>query len=232
MNKLLLVLISLLPEVLTIKFTKLYVDFKIKKHAKLNINGLENLENDYKRPYLFVCNHLSNSDGLILNKVLKDEKVIFVAGKKLESNSMTNLGFKTVRTIPISPNSADKSAIKNVINAVKEGNSILIFPEGTRSRTAKLIEAKKEILLFARLTNAPIVPIGMSGSEKLMPIEKDMGKEVFYDAEININIGKAFHLPTKNDSETKEEWEDRCLNHIMISIAKLLPIEYRGYYKK
>ena len=84
MNKLLLVLISLLPEALTIKFTQLYVDFKIKKHAKLNINGLDNLENDYKRPYLFVCNHLSNSDGLILNKVLKDEKVIFVAGKKLE----------------------------------------------------------------------------------------------------------------------------------------------------
>ncbi|WP_066719738.1 lysophospholipid acyltransferase family protein [Clostridium sp. Marseille-P299] len=230
MNKLLIKSIYLLPEPLITKFVKFYVDLQIKKHVSLEVKGLENLECEFNRPYLFVCNHLSNSDGLILNKVLEKENVIFVAGKKLKSNSLTNLGFRTVRSISILPNSPDKEAIKKVISAVKEGNSVLIFPEGTRSRTAKMIEGKKGILLFAKLTNAPIVPIGIWGTEKFMPIEKDMGKEAFYDADININIGEVFKLPKKSEDETKEDWEANSLNHIMMRIAELLPKEYRGFY--
>ena len=230
MNKLLL-LANLLPEYWLIKIVRLYFNLKIKKHVNLDIKGIENLNSDFKRPYLFVCNHLSNSDGLILNKVLEKEDVIFVAGKKLESNSMTNLGFKTVRTIPILPNSPDRDAIKKIVSAVKEGNSILIFPEGTRSRTTKMIEGKKGILLFAKLTNAPIVPIGIWGSEKFMPIKKDMGKEAFYNADVNVRIGEVFSLPKKNDDETRANWEANCLDHIMTKIAELLPKEYRGFYE-
>jgi 1-acyl-sn-glycerol-3-phosphate acyltransferase len=230
MNKLLLLFTNLFPEPLVIEFVKFYVDFQIKKHARLDVKGLENLNCNLKRPYLFICNHLSNSDGLLLNKVLEKEELTFVAGKKLESNSLTNLGFKIVKSIPILPNSPDKEAIKKVISIIREGNSILIFPEGTRSRTGKMLEGKKGILLFAKLTNAPIVPIGIWGTEKFMPIKEDMGKEVFHDADINIHIGKAFHLPNKNNDETKENWEANCLDYIMTRIAELLPKEYRGFY--
>lgn len=230
MNNLLLKFVNLLPEPLIIKFVEFYVDFEMKKHARLDVEGLENLNCDFKRPYLFICNHLSNSDGLLLNRVLEKEKIIFIAGKKLESNSLTNLGFKIVRSIPILPNSPDKNAIKKVIGVIKEGNSILIFPEGTRSRTGKMLEGKKGILLFAKLTGAPIVPIGIWGTEKLMPIKEDMSQEVFYDADINIKIGKVFHLPAKSDEETKDHWETNCLNYIMMRIAELLPKEYRGFY--
>ncbi len=230
MNNLLLKFVNLLPEPLIIKFVKFYVDFEMKKHARLDVEGLENLNCDFKRPYLFICNHLSNSDGLLLNRVLEKEKITFIAGKKLESNSLTNLGFKIVRSIPILPNSPDKDAIKKVIGVIKEGNSILIFPEGTRSRTGKMLEGKKGILLFAKLTGAPIVPIGIRGTEKLMPIKEDMSQEVFYDADINIKIGKVFHLPPKSDEETKDHWETNCLNCIMMRIAELLPKEYRGFY--
>ncbi|WP_342757884.1 lysophospholipid acyltransferase family protein [Kineothrix sedimenti] len=230
MNKLLLKFVNLLPEPLIIEFVRFYVDFEMKKHARLDVAGLENLNCDFKRPYLFICNHLSNSDGLLLNKVLEKEKIIFIAGKKLESNSLTNLGFKIVRSIPILPNSPDKDAIKKVIGVIKEGNSILIFPEGTRSRTGKMLEGKKGILLFAKLTDAPIVPIGIWGTERFMPIKEDMSQEVFHDADINIKIGKVFHLPPKSDDETKEHWETNCLNYIMMRIAELLPKEYRGFY--
>ena len=231
MNKFLLMIINLLPEPLIIKFVRFFVNFQIKKHARLDVKGLENLNCDFKRPYLFVCNHLSNSDGIILNKVLEKENIIFVAGKKLEANPFTNLGFKIVKSIPISPNSADRDAVKKVIKAVREGNSILVFPEGTRSRTAKMIRGKKGILLFAKLTNAPIVPIGIWGTEKFMPIKKDMGKELFYDADIKINIGKVFELPKKEDEETKVNWEANILNLIMMRIAELIPKGYRGFYE-
>ncbi len=232
MNQLLLQVVNRLPEPLMRKFVKSYVDIQVKRHVSLVVNGMENLNSDFKRPYIFVCNHLSNSDGLVLNKVLEKEKIIFIAGKKLEANSLTNLGFKIVRSIPITPNSPDKDAIRKVLSAVKEGNSILIFPEGTRSRTSKMLEGKKGVLLFAKLTNAPIVPIGICGTEKFLPINKEMGKEAFCDANITINIGKAFNLPEKDVEETKDNWETNCLNHIMTGIAALLPNEYRGFYEE
>lgn len=77
MNKLILIFANLLPEPLLIKFVRFYVNLQIKKHARLDVKGLENLNCDFKRPYLFVCNHLSNSDGLVLNKVLEKENIIF-----------------------------------------------------------------------------------------------------------------------------------------------------------
>jgi len=230
MNKLLVIIVNLLPESLIIKFVRFYVNLKIKRHARLTVNGLEHLNGDFKRPYLFVSNHLSNSDGLVLNKVLEKENITFLAGKKLEANSLTNLGFKIVRSIAILPNSADKEAIRRVISTVKEGNSILIFPEGTRSRSAKMIEGKKGILLFAKLTNVPIAPIGIWGTEKLIPIEDDMGKEAFHDADITVYIGQSFKLPQKSENQTKENWEEESMQLIMTRIARLLPKEYRGYY--
>jgi len=230
MNNLLLAFVKCLPELLIAKFVGSYFDKQLKKHAVIHVKGREHLNNDFKRPFLFVCNHLSNSDGLVLNKVLEKEKIIFVAGKKLEANSFTSLGFSIVNTISITPNSPDKDAIRQVVSAVKGGNNILVFPEGTRSRTSKMLEGKKGILLFAKLTKAPIVPMGIWGTEKFMPIEENMGNETFYDAEINISIGEAFDLPEKNDAETKGEWETNCLNRIMKGIAALLPKEYRGYY--
>lgn len=230
MRKQLLFFVKLLPDPLPLKIIKSYIYSQINKHAKVNVKGLENLNCDYKRPFLFVCNHLSNSDAIILNKVLEKENLIFIAGKKLASTSFTSLGLNIVRSISISQNSPDKDAIKKVVTAVKDGNNILIFPEGTRSRTSKMIEGKKGVLLISKLTHAPIVPVGIWGTEKLLPINEDMGKEVFFDADININIGEVFNPPKKSEEETKGDWEVNCLNHIMMKIADLLPKEYRGFY--
>lgn len=56
----------------------------------------------------------------------------------------------------------------------------MIFPEGTRSRVGSLIEAKKGILLIARMTGVPIVPIGLYGTEKLLP---DLNENSLYTVE-------------------------------------------------
>jgi len=230
MNKLMVTVLRILPKPLLSAAMKRYIDYQINKKANLTVSGMERLEGT-KGPYLFVCNHLSNSDGLILNKVLEREDVTFIAGKKLNANAMTNLGFSIVKSIPISPSSADKEAIKRVLTTVKEGNSIVIFPEGTRSRTGEMIEGKKGIVLFAKMTKATIVPMGIWGSEKFMPINDDMSRETFYPSTVNVKIGEPFALPKASAGEDKKEWEANSLSHIMTSIASLLPESYRGIYK-
>ncbi len=225
--------IKRLPEGLVIKVARKLADNYIRKYANIKVNGINNIDKT-KKPRIFVCNHLSNSDGLVLAKILKEKSdPYFVAGVKLSDDPITQLGTKIVKNIPIKPNSADKEAITKVVRALKEGNDILLFPEGTRSRTGGLIEGKKGILLFARMGKAEVIPIGMSGTDILLPVSKegDMGAEKWQSADVTVNIGEKIVFPSKEKDEDKHEYDDRCMDILMRSIANLLPEKYRGIYK-
>ncbi len=225
-------MINILPNKFVKYVSKKVVDKYLKKYANINIQGSENLKG-IKIPTIFVCNHLSNADGLVLDKALKEIEPTFVAGVKLSNNAVTSIGVNVIKTTNIIPNSVDKEGLKKIINLIKQGESLVIFPEGTRSRVGSLIEAKKGILLIARMTGAPIVPIGLYGTEKLLPINKegDMSAETFNDADVYINIGKQFEFPKKAKDQDKKEYEDFATNYIMKKIAELLPEDYRGVYK-
>lgn len=225
--------ISMLPEKLVVKVAKTAINRYLKKYANIKIEGFDKVEN-IEGAKIFICNHLSNSDGLVLNKVLKEKyDPYFIAGVKLSDDPITRLGTSVVKCINVKPNTADKEAITTMVKTVKGGENILIFPEGTRSRTGAMIEGKKGILLLARLTKAKIIPIGMSGTDKLLPINKsgDMGSEVWHDANVVIKFGNPVEIPKREKDEDKHEYDDKCMYIIMKSIANLLPEEYRGVYK-
>ncbi|AKL95735.1 phospholipid/glycerol acyltransferase [Clostridium aceticum] len=226
-------LINILPDKLVTYISKKVVDKYLKKYADITIEGSENLKG-IKTPTIFICNHLSNSDGLVLDKALKEINPTFIAGVKLSNNALTSIGVNVIKTTNIKPNTADKEGLKKIINLVKQGESLLIFPEGTRSRTGSLIEAKKGIFLIAKMTGAPIVPIGLYGTEKLLPINKegDMSAETFNYADVHINIGKQFEFPQRAKEEDKKEYEDFATKYIMKKIAELLPENYRGIYNQ
>lgn len=228
--KILIKILEYLPEKVTKKIASVVVNTIIHKYARINVEGYENIK-DVTRPILFICNHLSNADGLVLNKVLKKEDVTFVAGVKLEDNRFTNLGVITVKTTPIVPNSADNEGLKKIIKILKKGENVLIFPEGTRSRCGSMISGKKGVVLMQKLSKALVVPIGLTGTERLLPInDEDMGKEKFHHATVHVKIGKPLQMLEKRADETKEEYEERKLHTLMTGIAALLPEEYRGVY--
>lgn len=225
-------LLDYLPDGLVRYASEKVVNIIIKKYVDLKVEGLENL-NNIKKPVIFVCNHLSNSDALILDKVLKNHDVTYVAGVKLTQNATTNIGVKLVKTTTLKPNSADKEGLTRIIHILKEKNNILIFPEGTRSRTKNMIQAKKGLLLIAKITKAPIIPIGICGTEKFMPINDsgDMAAEHFYPSKVVVKIGKQMEVPAKNEGEEKLAYEERALSTVMKAVAELIPESYRGVYK-
>ena len=226
-------IIKRLPEGLVIKIGQKIVANYMKKYANIKVNGINNIDNA-KKPRIFVCNHLSNSDGLVLSKILKEKSdPYFIAGVKLSDDPITQLGTKIVKNIPIKPSSADKEAITKVVKVLKGGEDVLIFPEGTRSRTGGMIEGKKGILLFARMSKAEIIPIGMAGTDKLLPISEkgDMGSEKWQNADVTINIGEKIVFPPREKDQDRHEYDDKCMEILMRSIANLLPEKYRGIYK-
>ena len=225
--------IEVLPEGLTLFIARRIMLRYLKKYANIKIEGYEKVD-EVEGAKIFICNHLSNADGLILSEILKEKyDPYFVAGVKLSNDPITNLGANLVKCIEIQPNSADKEAITMMVKSVKEGNNLFIFPEGTRSRTGAMIEAKKGILLLARLTKAKIIPIGMAGTKILLPISEsgDMGGETWHKADVNIKFGEAIELPKREKDQDKHEYDDKCMHLLMGSVAKMLPEEYRGFYK-
>lgn len=225
--------INMLPESTVIKISRFAIKKFLKKYANIKVEGFEKVEK-VEGPKIFICNHLSNSDGLVLNEILKKKyDPIFVAGEKLSKDPITRLATIAVKTVNIKPNSADKEAITRIVKLVRGGENLMIFPEGTRSRVGSMIEGKKGILLIARLTKATIIPIAMTGTEVLLPINNDgdMGGEKFQHADINIKFGDPVVMPVKDKEEDKHSYDDRALEHIMKSIANMLPEKYRGIYK-
>ncbi|MGL4730682.1 MAG: lysophospholipid acyltransferase family protein [Clostridium sp.] len=224
-------ILNMLPKSLRVKIVGKKVAGYVDKYANLKVEGKENLEG-IEGPIIFISNHLSNSDGIFIKKELGKYNPIFVAGEKLSQNKFTKLVLELIECVLIKPNSADKEAISTVVNTLKSGRNIMIFPEGTRSRSGKMIEGKRGIMLIARLSKATIVPIGLAGTEKFLPINKEgsMEAEKINHADVSLKIGKPFKVPTKIKEETKEEYNERAMWEIMTSISKLIPEEYRGQY--
>lgn len=225
--------LGMLPKPILRSAARMLINGYISKYANINVVGSEKLDN-LKDPVIFISNHLSNSDGLVLNKILKERNVTFLAGIKLSKNPLTNLGLEIVRIIPINPSSPDRAALSKAVKLLKSGKSVCIFPEGTRSRNSSLIKGKKGLLLIWRMAGeVPIVPIGIEGTEKLMPIkEGDMGNEKFFHADVKVTIGDSFLIPRRENEENKAEYEECAMEYAMNKIAALLSPKYRGVYGK
>ncbi|MFP4456679.1 MAG: lysophospholipid acyltransferase family protein [Clostridia bacterium] len=207
------------------------LNLSIKYYADLDVKNKSNLKDRKGKPTIYIANHLSNMDGPVLNYLLMDYDVSFIAGVKLKNVKTTRLIMQALNTIEIKPGTPDMKAIKEAIKHLKDGGSLVIFPEGTRSRTAKMNQALKGFVLLAKMSGASIMPIGLAGTEKLLPINDDgMGKETLHKAEVKVSFGELFTLPKKKDVNVND-FNQYIADYCMIQIAKNLPKSYHGYYK-
>lgn len=229
--KLILPLLNLLPDSIIRLLGKAITGYLLYKYTEIEIQGKEILTERENKPTIFISNHLSNIDGVVLNKILMKNSAAFMAGVKLGKNSFTSFFLKSINHIPITPGSPDKSAIKSALKHLKSGGSIVIFPEGTRSRTGSLISVKKGFVLLVKLAAVPVVPIALEGTEIVLPInDTDMGGEKLHKSKVKVKIGQPFELPSKDECPAGADWEEICADYSMRKIAAMLEPKYRGVY--
>jgi 1-acyl-sn-glycerol-3-phosphate acyltransferase len=221
--------LNLLPSGTRRRLVRWVLDRVWNHYIEQDVAGLEQIP---EGPCLFICNHLSNADGVTLYRVLRPREVYFLAGVKLQATTLTGVVYDAMRTIPIRPGSPDVEALKHAVSMLKGGQSVLIFPEGTRSRTGSLLRAKKGAGLIARRAGVPIVPVALTGTEKFLPIdEANMGGERAHHARIRVTFGQPFTLGDLEVAAGKGEDERQVLADLMMRrVAQLLPPEYRGVY--
>lgn len=130
------------------------------------VSGLENIPDG---SCVFVLNHQAIFDGfLVLSYINKD--ISLIAKKEIKRIPLISSWFKEINTIFIDRKNLKESvkAIKKGIEMIKNGYSVVIFPEGTRSLGKQMNKFKKGSFKLALMTKVPIVPVTLNGTYRIL----------------------------------------------------------------
>lgn len=163
--------------------------------STVNVHGLENIP---EGPVLFVSNHQSNMDIAIICGFI-DKPKGFIAKKELKKLPLINKWITLAGSIYLDRENPRKSmeGILEGIKTLKNGHSLVVFPEGTRSRGDKMGEFKSGSFKLATKSKVPIVPLTIDGTYRVMEANKILIKPS--------NINFYVHKPIYTDKLSKEE---------------------------
>jgi 1-acyl-sn-glycerol-3-phosphate acyltransferase len=135
----------------------------------LRVKGSEHI--DSRQQYVFMVNHQSNLDIPVLVQSLVSFQLRWIAKRELLWIPFFGWAMWASRHITIDradPLDAIRS-LKRARERIAAGISIVVFPEGTRSRDGKLLRFKKGGFLLAAQSSRPIVPVTINGSRQVLP---------------------------------------------------------------
>jgi 1-acyl-sn-glycerol-3-phosphate acyltransferase len=173
-------------------------------------------ENVPARAVVFCANHQSNIDPPILfNALHRRLHVLFK--KELTKLPLLGKAFQVGGFVPIDRASREQSmaAIDQAAESLRQGNSFLTFPEGTRSRTGALLPFKRGPFLMALKAQVPVVPVAVQGGTASMR----KGSPIVRPTVVSVRIGEP--IPTAGmDVSDREKLADLVRD----SVEKLLAL--------
>ncbi len=182
-------------------------------------------------PLILAANHASNLDAIVIGSWLMPRlgRRIHWLGKK-ELFAWPIVGWTAAHggVHPVDRGAADVEAFRLAQRILDEGHILFVFPEGTRSPDGALQRAQEGVAVLALRTGAPIVPIAISGSNRVWP----KGQKLPHPGgHVAVRVGAPFRLadelPAGIDRRTAK---GLATTLIMDRIAALLPPSQRGPY--
>ncbi len=189
--------------------------------TRWQVKGRENIPRE--GPVLVVANHLNLADPPLLGVSL-GRTVIFMAKEELFRSRLAAYFVSGLGSFPVHRGKLDREAIRQSERILAEGRALLMFPEASRSQSAQLQPAFPGSALIASHSGVPILPVGISGTEKI----KGIGW-ILRRPRLTVNIGQPFYLPPADSKLTRAQLDEHT-ELIMRRIAELLPPQYRGVY--
>jgi 1-acyl-sn-glycerol-3-phosphate acyltransferase len=152
------------------------------------VEGASNIQR--ARAAVYAVNHASNVEPPIifdtLHEIFPKLRVVYKA--ELRKLPVLVRAFDLAGFIPLQRGNRDQSlpAIERAAEAMREGNSFLVFPEGTRSRTGELLPFKKGGFIMAIKAQVPVVPIAITGARNAMR----KGSLVIRPVRVHVRLGE------------------------------------------
>lgn len=210
---------------LSSKITAVVFRILFKVFTRLEIEGKENVPP--AGSIIVVSNHLHLADPPLLILSLLPRKSRFMAKEELFKSHFFGILMRLAEAFPVQRGGTIKDmevALQQAVDVLGEGLVLGMFPEGGRSPKAQLLWGQPGMAVIALRSGAPILPVGIAGTEKL----KGLGW--LRRPEVTVKFGEPFRLPVTEGRLSKPQLK-LMTGLIMKRIASLLPAEYRGEYK-
>ncbi len=191
--------------------------------ADLEVSGGENLP--ATGPLIVVANHQSNIDPPLLAAVLK-RHTWFLAKAGIFWGPIVRWFLGSWGAFPLRREEGDVRALRWILHKLESGEAVVLFPEGTRNPGA-MRKARPGVVQVALRTRAPLIPVGITGTEHLNNVTRVFNPTV----KLCVRIGEPFTLPAPEGKPTVEEL-DSLTEVVMGRIAELLPESHRGVYAR
>jgi 1-acyl-sn-glycerol-3-phosphate acyltransferase len=182
---------------------------------RVRVTGREHLQRN--RAAVYAVNHASNVEPPILFDVLSDlfPRLRILYKAELRKLPILTRAFDLAGFVPLERGNRDQSlpAIEGAARALREGNSFLIFPEGTRSRSGELLPFKKGGFILALKGQAPVVPVAIWGARAAMR----KGSPIIYPVTVEVQIG----APVETAGLTLDD-RDRLIADVRRTVDSML----------
>lgn len=169
-------------------------------------------------PLIIAVNHSSYFDPPLAG-ICSRRGVYYLARKTLLKWPFFGPLFPAMNVIPVERDGNDMSALREVVKKVKEGNAIILFPEGTRSKDGNLQPGRAGIGLVIAKTRAPVLPMRIFGAYEAFP----KGSKGLHLTNITVTIGKPIYFATEEIEPTTRETYQRLSDRVMEAISELRP---------
>jgi 1-acyl-sn-glycerol-3-phosphate acyltransferase len=204
------------------QFLHAAVNFLFKLLSRVEAVGLDNLPP--QGACIVACNHMSRIDPVLVFALGKRRDMTALVADKYKRNPLIRPLIVAVGGIWINREEADIQALREARRLLRNGGMLGIAPEGTRSQTGALIQAKTGTAYLADKAGVPVIPAAVYGSETAVSQLFH-----FHRPAIHIEFGTPVILePIHRDNRDADL--DRNTDEIMCRIAAMLPERYWGVY--
>jgi len=166
----------------------------VRGYFRPTVTGLENVPKD--GPIIVASNHLSFFDSVIIQALMPRRVSFFAKAEYFTTPGLKGAFMKAfftgVGSIPVQrgEQAASVAALDKLVEILDGGDGVGIYPEGTRSRDGLLYRGRTGVGWLALTTGAPVVPVGLIGTDKLQPADSNRIRRHRF----TLNIGQAMRF--------------------------------------
>jgi 1-acyl-sn-glycerol-3-phosphate acyltransferase len=189
----------------------------------IEVNGLEKLP---EGNVIVAANHLGRLDTAALLCILDREDIIMPVAEKYRDHPLYGAIGRAANAVWLNRFEADYSAFRQILERMKQGGLLVIAPEGTRSKTEALQEAKMGVAFLASKSGFPVLPVAVTGTEDRVILEN---LKRFRRSKITATTAELMYIDIPK-GKGREEAMRQVTDEIMCQIAARLPKKYHGVY--
>lgn len=189
------------------------------------VEGLENLPARDQGGLLLVMNHINWVDIIAVDTLLPFQyRLSWLAKSELFAHPVARWFFTNMQTVPIQRGKRDVAALDTAAGMLRQGATMLVFPEGHRSGTGILQPGRGGAVRIGMRSGVPLVPMAILGTQHGL-------RGTLLRKEVLLRIGQPYTIAPTPNGKIPPDMMAALTDEMMQQIAALLPAAYRGPYQ-